>query len=224
MHFSDGSPSRKHVLDVGCGCGHTSLQILRLFEQLGIRVDYTALDPYREQLDLFRARADAQGRMNLKLIQSSLQGFHPANAFDLVIASHSLYYMEDISSSIEKILALGIESIVIHHGPRGINEVHDRFPPWVNRDGFIISTYNDVSPHLPKAEFLSFQGSVDVACCQDPSSTDGLNLLTFFFERDFLELPASVRAEAHAFFRETFPETMVHDVGVFVTKQPKMER
>ncbi len=53
---------RKRILDVGCASGHMSLRILATLNRLGIEADYVALDPYREQLDTFRARLAESGR------------------------------------------------------------------------------------------------------------------------------------------------------------------
>jgi len=184
--------------------------------RIGIEAEYVAIDPYREQLDLFRARLDETGRRYVTLARSPLETFDaPAGSFDLVVASHSLYYVPDVADAARRIRTLGKEALVVHHGPRGIDEVHRAFPALVRRQGFVVSTYDDVLPHFPGATLRSFTGTVDVAPCHDPASEDGLDLVSFFLERDARALPPEARAKIAAWFRARFPAgTMAHDVGV----------
>ena len=216
MRFGRAGGGRRRILDVGCASGHTSMRILGVLDRIGIEAEYVAIDPYREQLDLFRARLDETGRRDVTLARSPLETFDaPAGSFDLVVASHSLYYVPDVADAARRIRTLGKEALVVHHGPRGIDEVHRAFPALVRRQGFVVSTYDDVLPHFPGATLRSFTGTVDVAPCHDPASEDGLDLVSFFLERDARALPPEARAKIAAWFRARFPAgTMAHDVGV----------
>ena len=215
----DFSPVR--ILGIGDGTGHTALRILQLLDDLQIPFHYTATDPYQEQLAIFQASALAANRTNVVYLPVPLTDVKPPpEPSDLVIASHSLYYVPDWSTSIPHLLSLGKETIIVHHGPRGIHQFHQRFRPFVHPGENIISTYKDLARHLPGTGFVSFPSTANVSPCHDPNSQDGRNLLTFFLERDFNELPNPAQEEIRFWFRTRFPETMTHDVGIFVVQQP----
>ncbi len=64
---------------------------------------------------------------------------------------------------------------------------------------------------------LTFEGTVDVTSCHNPASEDGLDLISFFLERDARALPPDTRENISAWLRSRFPAgTMPHDVGVIV--------
>ncbi|OGL94643.1 hypothetical protein A2348_03400 [Candidatus Uhrbacteria bacterium RIFOXYB12_FULL_58_10] len=214
------APGRKRVLDVGCGTGHASLRVLSLFDSLGIPVMYVAADPYQEQLDRFRDAA--AHRSDVTFLRARLEDIpRPPIPFDLVIASHSLYYLRDWPRSIPYLLSLGNEALIVHHGSRGIDEVHRRFSKLVRDDAHIVSTCADLAPHLPGAAFHAFASSVNVSSCHDPNSPDGHDLLSFFLMRDAGAIQDDARSDICAWFRHKFPDgRMTHDVGVFVLTQP----
>ena len=220
MRFARPSPIPRRILGIGDGTGHTALRILQLLDDLQIPFHYTATDPYQEQLAIFQANAVSASRPNVTFLPVPLNGIvPPPEPFDLVIASHSLYYVPDWPTSIPHLLSLGKEAIIVHHGPRGIHQFHQRFRPFVHSGENVISTYKDLSRHLPGASLTSFPSQVNVAPCHDPDSQDGKNLLTFFLERNLAELPTPAQEEIRFWFRTRFPESMVHDVGVFVAQK-----
>ncbi|MEI6510953.1 MAG: methyltransferase domain-containing protein [Candidatus Uhrbacteria bacterium] len=216
-----GSPvPARRILGIGDGTGHTAIRILQLLDDLQIPFHYTATDPYQEQLDVFKTYSVAPNRANITFHPVPLNEIGPSTEpYDLVIASHSLYYVPDWPTSIPHLLSLGKETLIVHHGPRGIHQFHQRYRPFVHPGEHVISTYKDLARHLPETGFTSFPSTVNVAPCHDPNSQDGRNLLTFFLERDFDELPQYAQDEIRFWFRTRFPETMTHDVGIFVAQR-----
>lgn len=220
MQFSRPTPIPRRILGIGDGTGHTSLRILQILDALQIPFHYTATDPYQEQLAIFQTNAVAAHRTNITYLPIPLTDVKPSpEPFDLVIASHSLYYAPDWATSIPHLLSLGKETLIVHHGPRGIHQFHRRFHPFIHPGENVISTYLDLARHLPGTGFSSFPSTANVAPCHDPNSKEGHNLLTFFLERDVDELPRHVQDEIRFWFRTRFPETMVHDVGIFVAQK-----
>lgn len=220
MRFSSPSPTPRRILGIGDGTGHAALRILNLLDGLQIPFHYTATDPYQEQLIIFQSKAVAANRHNITFLPVPLTDVpRPSESYDLVIASHSLYYVSDWATSIPHLLSLGKETLIVHHGPRGIHQFHRRFRPFVHPGEHIISTYKDLSRYLPGANLSFFPSQVNVAACHDPDSQDGKNLLTFFLERDLDELPVPAQDDIRHWFRTRFPETMTHDVGILVTRQ-----
>lgn len=81
------------VLDVGCGCGGTSLEIAR---EVGSQGHITGLDISGPMLARARERAAAGGLDNATFIQGDAQVFAlPAASFDVVVSRFGVMFFDD---------------------------------------------------------------------------------------------------------------------------------
>lgn len=83
----------QRVLDVGCGCGHTSLQ---LAERVGVDGLVVAADISREMLDVARARPVPAGACRPAFIEADVQSASFADApFDAVFSRFGVMFFAD---------------------------------------------------------------------------------------------------------------------------------
>jgi hypothetical protein len=217
------------VLDLGCSWGSTSFRIYRVLRSLGLEIEYTGVDPYRLQLDRFRQLADESGLTGIRLVEAGSESYVPDREYDLVIASHSLYYTSDMRLALQKIVQAGHEAVIVHHGPRGINSVHEAFGEHVKPGPHVISTDADVAACLQTIDLQGrlvgrggFPSTVDVTpCIMD--TQHGRNLISFFLERGFDTISPEIIEAVRRFLRQTYAPhyQMTHDVGIFTLTQSR---
>ena len=202
------------ILEIGCGSGSAARRFLKILDERGISYNYTGIDPYQDQLD--RWKDWLPENRNISLRQGTIEGFESNEKFDLVLAIHSLYYVDDLKKTLEKIRSFGSNAFIVHHGERGINEVHQEFRVLVKEGPNIISTYNQVRNTLELAEILFSLDvvltKVDIRSCHDPKNPDGRMLIKFFLERS--ELPEDVFENVSKFLKAK-GDFMTQDVGYF---------
>jgi SAM-dependent methyltransferase len=92
----------ERVLDVGCGCGHTSLE---LSTRVGNGGAVVGLDISGPMLEDARRRASEAGRSNLEFIQADAQthGFG-SDAFDLIFSRFGVMFFEDPEAAFRNLL------------------------------------------------------------------------------------------------------------------------
>ncbi len=83
----------ERVLDVGCGCGHTTLEIAR---QVGKSGSVTGIDISAMMLDHARTRADAAGVENVEFLNAdaATQQF-PETGFELLFSRFGVMFFSD---------------------------------------------------------------------------------------------------------------------------------
>lgn len=229
--FSRKTKRVVRVLDLGCSWGSTSFRIMRVLHKAGLTLDYTAVDPYQPQLDKFRRLADASDLtgVTLHLACGNAEDWMPdaevkLPAYDLVIGSHMLYYTgSEFRLTLGKMLMLGQELLVVHHGKRGINTVHEAFREYVHPGKNIVSTDDDVAYAMQQLPLIGrrwghyrFPSAVDVSSIADPDSLRGRNLISFFLERAIDTIDPEVVRRVRDFIIATYAPDfrMTHDVGI----------
>ena len=79
------------------------------------------------------------------------------------------------------------KSLIVHHGERGINTVHQAFPELVKKGAHIISTYHDVEKEMEKMERKyraeCLESRVDIRPAHDANNPEGRDLIRFFLEQ-----------------------------------------
>lgn len=93
-------PFRGEVLEVGAGSGWTSRRILETFPQ----VELTAVDVRGEADEAFEKPRRLYGQ-RLKFKQADLMSLpFDRETFDMVLAIHTLHYVEDVPEAIRQLL------------------------------------------------------------------------------------------------------------------------
>jgi SAM-dependent methyltransferase len=201
------------ILDIGCGTGSAAKRLFKILDEGKLGYSYTGIDPYEDQLKKFRTEFPDK---RISLVRSSFEDFVPDKEYDLAILVHSLYYVDDLKGALKKICGMAKKSVVVHHGERGINEVHEAFRSEVKKGANIISTWRDVKKALDDAgiayDLQIVETEVDVSSCRESGNHEGLNLIRFFLERT--DLPDSLIVKVREWFKKR-PEKMGQDVGYF---------
>lgn len=110
------------VLDVGCGTGFASMEMIRRFAPRRI----TGLDPARGMLDGFRAKLDDLTGTEVRLVQAGVLDMPvPEGAFDAVICSMAFHWFEDkpgAAAAMARALRAGGDLAILCSGRRGEDE------------------------------------------------------------------------------------------------------
>lgn len=215
----------KRVIDIGCGFGHMSIALMRMFEESHVAFEYTGIDPVQTQLKGFKELLTREHRRKVKLVASSVEGFVFDEAYDFAFFGHSLYYVHSMHETLKKVIGHSKETCILHHGQGGINTIHQAFSEWVRKGPHIISTYAQVVACLSQLQkegmafeydVCEFQSAIDVKECQNPESSRGRDLITFFLESDYERLSVRARCDVHDFFRNQIGDTMLNDEAIIV--------
>ncbi len=215
------------VLDVGCGDGATSQLNMQMLSNRGQKFHYTAVDPHQAQLDRFANTVPVPGGSSLTCIQGDLESFEPNpddKPFDLVIAYQMLYHVPNLTAALRKILGLGREVLIGHHGRRGIHQVQEHFREHVTGGPHIISTDSEIEAILAGLteelgerhfERTGFVAKINVSSCfQLKNNRD---LAAFFLQCD----PALITPDLLSWLRLYLVDliglnyNLPHDVGLF---------
>ncbi|HMP67703.1 MAG TPA: class I SAM-dependent methyltransferase [Candidatus Paceibacterota bacterium] len=202
------------ILEFGCGTGSAAKRIFNILNSEGISYEYTGVDPYQDQLDRWSEWLPKGQKVSL--VKGTIEDFRSSEKYDLVLAVHSLYYVNDIGEALRSIKNFGKNAIIVHHGMKGINEVHEAFRSFVKLGPNIISTYKEVKQELDAEQIPYFfevaMSRVDIRACQNPNNEDGKKLIKFFLEHS--ELSEKIIVEVRTFLR-TKGDFMEQYVGYF---------
>ncbi|MFH1649672.1 MAG: class I SAM-dependent methyltransferase [Candidatus Woesearchaeota archaeon] len=207
------SPEGISIVDVGCGTGAGSSRIFKVLDHYNVPFVYTGVEPFQEMLDKFPQRPETT------LVKSTLEDFEPKEPADLVTAIHSLYYVADQTEALRRMSRMGKRMLIVYHGERGINQVHQQFPKLVAKGKHLISTHNDITDKLDelgiKYDCRVYETQVDIRPCKEEGNVHGKNLITFFLEQE--EISKETESRVREYLR-TLPDFMTHEMGVIITK------
>lgn len=213
------------VLDMGCSWGSTSVRFMHVLRDLDIDFRYTGVDPSKQQLEKFARFAQGQGVPTPELVVSDVESYAHDEKYDVTLASHLLYYTKDMRQALQRIVNSAQEAVIVHHGARGINTLHEAFRALVPFGPNLISTDEDVARHLEHVDLRGrqvkryrFTSTTDISSCLDPNSLRGRNLLTFFFEREFSAISKEDVERVRMFLQKTWGPSLLmeHDDSVFL--------
>lgn len=123
--FLSGSPGRLHVLDVGCGYGHTALELARHCART------VGIEPSRTLYEHATALGRAAGLDNLEFRPHGIEALEDEACYDLVVLDNVLEHLPDQSAAIRRIVRClrprGVVYIVVPNKLWPI-EVHYRLP------------------------------------------------------------------------------------------------
>ncbi len=206
------------IIDIGCGAGSAAKRLFEILDRLGIDYSYLGIDPYKEQLERFEEEIPLNSTK--KLICSRLENFNPKEKYDLAFVIHSLYYVDNMENALTKILNFSDKVIIVHHGKRGINTVHQRFKKYVKKGPYIISTYENVIGFLDKLgiayTFKVYNATLNISPLKDTKNREGINMIKFFLEKSVLQ--EKLIEKLSRWFRNIKSKTIIHDFAIIITK------
>ena len=206
------------IVDIGCGSGASGIRIMDILGNASINYKYTGVEPFEEQLKPFKDKLI--DKENIKFEVTTLEDYQTNDWFDMAFVVHSLYYVCDMLQALKKIHSFSDKAAIVHHGHRGINEIHETFGKYIKKGPHLISTYDDIASCLDNAgidfEFYSYESNVNVRSIKEEGNKTGKNLIQFFLERS--DLSDDIIEEIRDHFRKG-PDFMIHDEGYFITKR-----
>ena len=204
------------ILEMGCGLGSAAQKVVNVLERHNKKYNYTGVDPYKEQLDRFKIKSTST---DIELIQGAFEDFTSDKIYDVGLIVHSLYYVDDMKKAIQKMYNLAKQLVIVHHGKRGINTVHEQFPQYVKKEKNIVTTYDCVAQVLKDLnipfELEERTAQINISSCKSPFSSQGNDLIRFFLETPS---PTRIAISRVSEFLRTLPDTIPHDIGIFFTK------
>ena len=203
------------IVDMGSGAGVSARRITDILDIHGRKYSFTAVDPYQEQLDQFRAWA---GEDYFQYVRAGFEDFVPERKYDLALAIHSLYYAQNMEAALTKIHSFAERAMIVHHGRQGLCTVQSQFPHHVKSKNKWDSTYADVTAVLYSLGIpyrtTFHDADLDVSSCKDPTNQEGVDLIKFLV--DNATLSEKEVGEVRAFVK-TLPDHFIHDIGLIIT-------
>src|SRR3989338_1885429 len=204
------------MLEWGCGLGSAAQRFMRILRERSTPFTYTGIDPFSDQLNRFRKNLSDE--VDAQLEVGGFETYTPHGAYDLGLAVHSLYYAKSIPATVEKISQSARRMLFVHHGIRGINEVHETFPELVIQEASEISTHEIICETLKKLnvpyDLHVYETETKIEVCHDPTNLEGRNMIKFFLDNP--DLPEKTIEEVSRFL-QGLGDVMKHDMAVIIT-------
>ncbi|WP_430495931.1 class I SAM-dependent methyltransferase [Micromonospora trifolii] len=150
------------MLDVGIGNGASAGKVTDGLTRRGIHVALTGIDPY------IPASARRLGwASRARLVPTGLADFHPGEAYDVVNAKQSLYYLGDEGEALKKLASLvspgGILTITVWDSGCTLKTIHDTYlaPGHYSPSGVGVGRcISEISPSSRPVEIHHFDGQI----------------------------------------------------------------
>ena len=101
--FAEGRESIR-LLDFGCGTGDFTLQLLSALNWSPKLLQVTLVEPVLHQREEAARKLAPFSRFNIEVL-TTLSSV-PDSGFDLVLSNHVLYYVDDLDSTLQQLVAL----------------------------------------------------------------------------------------------------------------------
>jgi len=204
------------MLEWGCGLGSAAKRFMSVLNLYGVPFNYTGVDPFPDQLERFRHSINERDEIQLDI--GDFETYDPKKIYNLGMAIHSLYYARSIPETIRKISESSRKMLLVHHGIRGINEVHQEFPEFVIQEASEISTHENICEALRmlgiKYDLTIYETETQISCCHDPKNNDGRNMIKFFLDNPNL---SEEQIQEVSNFLRGFGNVMKHDMAMIIT-------
>lgn len=201
------------ILDLGCHDGALTAWYLDEIEAKDI--DLIAVDPSKPALEKFAERTWSKN-VKTKLVNATAEEFLGQNTqhFDWIIASHCLYWSENLAIIIEQIAKKSDQAIVVLRGKRGIYQIQKKFKYLLGNSLEKLYTSDDIESVLGfKVEFEheNILSNIEI----DFDNSDQLqSLLCFFLQRDVGSLSRDEMAQVKDFVGG-LGQPIKHEVSFF---------
>jgi SAM-dependent methyltransferase len=170
------------ILSVGCGTGAIDFPLLDGLSSGKVRIEHVGLEPNPVHREAFASGFAAKGLRlgESHLLATRFEDYRPDRTFDLVLFSHSLYYIADLERNLAKALSWLRPTgrvVIIHETPKGSYQLRNRFLVELPQPAGLMMTSREIGQVLDGLEARYridvLQNWIDVTACFDPQSRDG---------------------------------------------------
>jgi len=216
------------VLSIGCGDGAVDVPTARALAGKFGNLEYVGVDPNAAGLEHYGRRfaaADLPG-VTSTTHEGVFDEFEAGGLFDHIHCVHSLYYMPDPASALERALGLLAEGgeLVLFHAPRKeLNALTTRFyDKYYGRKTLFAE---DIASVLDATEYdyrrERIDARIDVTPMFGNRQTEAHALRDFILQFDSRRIPAAVTEPVESYLRliadgTRNAATIAHPVDVFV--------
>jgi hypothetical protein len=217
FHFGKPIKDSIRILDLGCHDGTLILRMLdAVKDKLPGSVHLTGVDPSEAALNEFKAKKLMTG-VTAEFFNETTEKFlvRGSKKFDWVVASHCLYWSDNLRLVLRQTLDLGDSIVIVMRRPRGIYQIQKYFKRLLGNPNEKFYTSQDVDETLTemKIKFTreDHRTKIDLP---DPTSEEFKWLISFFLQT------TDDRLKPHQFqevtkFMKTLGSPMQHDVSFF---------
>jgi len=208
-----GDRSRPRILSVGCGEGDVEIAMHDALREEGVPGHFTAVEPSAPQRARLRARlrsADLEADFDIRGV--GFEALSVRGDFDLVLICQSAYYFDRPSLPFLfrrafSLTAPGGGLVIAHQSRRGVPQLQARHMMALRGDletalhGDDIAALLGRDPMLPfdrRRHHVEIPAALDLRACLDPTSQEGLDILSFCLECDLGGISAARLAALRA--------------------------
>jgi SAM-dependent methyltransferase len=181
---------RVRVLSVGCGDGILDVAVAAALNRPDRVVHYLGVEPSESAGELFLQRLGAMHHVVPDLIGARIEDAGPIGEFDLIVAIHSLYYVDDLPTHLLNLRAAlrpGGALVIMNAPLLGLNSLVEAVAPQI--DGATSLAYSgEIGRILDESGIPSrrsrIDATLDISPCRDPGSEIGLDIMQFLAHAD----------------------------------------
>jgi SAM-dependent methyltransferase len=181
------------VLSVGCGDGSLDVALAATLRARGHRVEYVGVEPSATAGVTFTERVGQLPGVEATVVPTRLEDAALRGRFDLIVAIHSLYYVDQPAAQMRRLIDVLHPggSIVVMNAPLGgLNQLVEALAPDGGGTSLVYSdTVNDILVQLGyTARRQRIEAALDLSPCFDPQSEMGRDILQFLTHADLTSL------------------------------------
>jgi SAM-dependent methyltransferase len=185
--------STVRVLSVGCGDGSLDVALAATLLARGHRVEYVGVDPSAAAGAIFTERVGQLPGIEATVVPARLEETALPGRFDLVVAIHSLYYVDQPAAQMRRLIDAvhpGGSFVVMNAPLLGLNQLVEALAPDGGGTSLLYSdAVNDILVQLGYATRRHrIEAALDLSPCFGPQSEMGRDILQFLTHADLTGL------------------------------------
>jgi hypothetical protein len=203
------------IFDVGCHDGDLTLWYLdKIKNKLTDSCVVTCLDPSNEALIRF-SQKQLINNIDFNFVTSKVENFIFKSKYDLIVASHSLYWTDDLNSILKQISDNSKFAVVVLREEVGIYEIQSRFKELIGNKDEKLYTANNIESVLKDLNINFIQERIRAEIeLPDKDSKAYQDLVAFFLQTTSTAISKDKKHEIDEYLN-TKDGTLKHNVSFF---------